>query len=342
MDVLALKNYIIENPDTIHQLLDDAGFHHINKVKTKSNEIRCAKDIDGNPTSVQINIENLYSRCYSSNTKGDLITLLQSKLGTTFPQTIRWIKNKLGLSEEQIKAKEIKLPFYGYFKEIKRQIDNYSPIKTYDEKILDNYGVIPNRRFLKDNISCVTQEKFGIGYDVLTNRITIAWHNSNGELVGIMGRLHKDELEDNEQKYLPVLSFKKESLLYGYHINYNTIIENNLAIIVESEKSVMQLDSMGIQIGLGLGGNSITESRARMVKSLGISNVILAYDEGLDLEFIIENAKKLKMNNAFYKNRVGYVCDVMGDILPKGSKLSPTDLGKEKLQKLLNDYVVWI
>lgn len=48
MDVAGIKNYIIDNPDTIVLLLESAGFE---KIKSRTNEIRCVRDEDSNPTA---------------------------------------------------------------------------------------------------------------------------------------------------------------------------------------------------------------------------------------------------------------------------------------------------
>ena len=339
MDVTGIKNYIIDNPDTIVLLLESADFA---KIKQNTKEIRCAREDGTNPSSIKINVDTLSSVCFSTNVKGDIVTLLSDKLGYTFPQTLRWIVQTLNLSDDMFKTPEIKLPFSGYFKFIGKSYDANVKTQILPPVLLREYTSAPNLKFYHDGILFATQEKFKIGYDCYSKRITIPWFNTMGELIGIMGRLNKDKLEEDELKYLPVIPFKKESVLFGYDVNYANILQKDMCIITEAEKGVMQLDSMGCMIGLGLGGNVITDTRANIIKGLGISNIILAFDEGLDTEVIKENATRLKSNNSFIKNNVGYIHDPNGDIMPKGSKCSPTDLSKAKFQELLKNYVVWI
>ena len=64
------------------------------------------------------------------------------------------------------------------------------------------------------------------------------------------------------------------------------------------------------------------------IKALMTNKIILAYDEGLEEEQIRLQAEKLALNNAVFKNSVGYVFDKDNEILPKGSKASPSDMGK--------------
>ena len=80
----------------------------------------------------------------------------------------------------------------------------------------------------------------------------------------------------------------------------------------------------------------------KYIKSLLVDKTILAYDEGLEEEYIREEAKKLKVNNAIFNNKVGYVYDRENIIIPKESKGSPSDFGKEKFSYLIKNCVVWI
>ena len=56
--------------------------------------------------------------------------------------------------------------------------------------------------FLKDNISYETQQEFDIGYDEQTNRITIPIFSEIGDLVGVKGRIFKEELNEEAPKYV--------------------------------------------------------------------------------------------------------------------------------------------
>ena len=53
-------------------------------------------------------------------------------------------------------------------------------------------------------------------------------------------------------------------------------------------------------------------------------------------------AEKLIVNNAMFQNKVGYIYDKENVIIPKGSKGSPSDYGKEAFLELCKSHVVWI
>ena len=150
MDVAGIKNYIIDNPDTIVLLLESAGFE---KIKARTNEIRCARDEDSNPTAVKINPNTLGAVCFSTNLKGDLITLLQAKMGYSFTQILRWIVTTLNLSESMFKGQDIIMPFGGYFKKIGKSSDELIESFIYPPIVMNEYKSPPNIRFFKDGIS---------------------------------------------------------------------------------------------------------------------------------------------------------------------------------------------
>ncbi len=339
MDVYKIKQYIIDNPICIEQLLNSANFIKINDL---GKEFRFGFDEKHTQTGTVIKKTNLKSTCYSLNFTGDIITLLQKKLQLSFVDTLKWICKELNIENIDYIKKDIILPFGGYFKEIKKTYQNEYEIQTYDIDILKEYPIMSNERFLIDNITTTTQEKFNIGFDCLTQSITVPWLNEDGELIGIMARKNEDEIEEGMSKWFPIIPFKKSLSLYGITSNYNTIIDNDILIITESEKGTMQLDSMNLPIGLSLGGNTLSDVNANMIKSLMVSTNILALDEGLDIDISVENAKKLKINNMFFHNNVGIIHDKDNKYLPSGSKFAPTDLGKDILNKLMQECVIWI
>lgn len=338
MDIYQLKEYIIDNPDLIGLILEKTGFHDVDDDFNHGMEYRCALEEGKNPTAVRVLKDNLYATCFSTNLKGDLITLVQDKLQTTFPKAIKTIADIINFKDTDVI--EYQLPFGGFFKNIMK-LSSIEPIdiETYPESILDQFEMKPNTMFLEDGISVDVQNKFKISYDFITNRIAVPWRSFEGELIGVMGRLNKREIDDNESKWMPIIPFAKSKTLFGYSQNYRTIQENGICLIGESEKFPLQLESKGLAVGLGLGGSNLSEIQANHVKSLFPKKTIIMLDEGLEEEHSRELAKQLKMNN-YYKNNVGYVYDKDRKYLPE--KYSPADLDKETLNKLIKECTVWI
>ena len=264
-----------------------------------------------------------------------------NKKSLNFPQALEYIANLLGLEKSNFN-KAVKVPFGGFYKKLIREIQEPEmSMRTYDESILDEYLGKFNTMFFNDGISYKTQEKFNVGYDIWTNRITVPEYTFDGKLCGIMGR----SIDSNcakEERWLPIIPCSRSLTLYGYHTNYECIQRKNLCVIGESEKFPQQLDTMGSNVGLGSCGCHLSDTQTKYIKGLLVSKNILAYDEGLEEEYIREEAKKLKIDNAVFHNDVGYIWDSEHQVIPKGSKGSPSDYGKEGYLYLMKNCVKWI
>lgn len=338
MDVYSLKNFIIDNPEYIELILEETGFHNITY---RNNEYRAARESGRNPTSVKVNPKTLGATCFSTNLKGDLVTLIQSKIYTSFPNTIKKIAEIIDFKDTTT-IQEYSLPFGGFYKKIAKLRDTDAfDLETYSDDILDRFETIPNMLFYEDGILPEVQYKFNIGYDSVTGRISVPWRSFSGEICGVMGRLNKKELRDDEMKWYPIVPFPKSKTLYGFVENYNSIQEKSFVMLGESEKFSLQLSSQGLHVGIGLGGSFMSELQANNIKSLFPKTIIVGMDEGLSEEHNLEIAQQLK-SDRYYKNKVGYIFDEDNMYMPKDSKLAPSDLDKNTLKLLIENCTKWI
>ena len=325
--------------DVVREILEELGFTQLTFDACKRT-FRFAREEGRNPTSMVLNLDTLSFHCFSTNSKGNLYTLIMQRKDMNFPNALKWAADYAGLDKEEYDI-DIQLPFGGFFQGLVKEISEPEfSMKTYDESELDEYKGFYNTMFLKDGISFESQEKFDIGYDALSNRITIPIYSLDNKLMGIMGR-YNGKCE-KEERWLPIIPCSRSLTIYGFNENYQSIQEKGMAIIGESEKFVMQADSFGCHIALATSGCHISDTQAKHIKSMFLPKIILAYDEGLSEEDVIAEAEKLKMDNQIYKNQVGYIYDREHKYLPEGSKASPSDLGKEIFTKLIKECVVWL
>ena len=325
--------------DVVREILEELGFTQLTFDACKRT-FRFAREEGRNPTSMVLNLDTLSFHCFSTNSKGNLYTLIMQRKDMNFPNALKWAADYAGLDKEEYDI-DIQLPFGGFFQGLVKEISEPEfSMKTYDESELDEYKGFYNTMFLKDGISFESQEKFDIGYDALSNRVTIPIYSLDNKLIGIMGR-YNGKCE-KEERWLPIIPCSRSLTVYGFNENYQSIQEKGMTVIFESEKSVMQCHSFGCNIALATSGCHISDTQAKHIKSMFLPKIILAYDEGLSQEDIIAEAEKLKMNNQIYKNQVGYIYDREHKYLPEGSKASPSDLGKEVFAKLVKECVIWL
>lgn len=346
VEIELIKDKLRDDTDKILEILSEIGCHNpkTNPIKP---EIRFGKDSEGASTGNSINTKTLSYRSFSNSKRkensngGDIITLVSEMLDIKLGKAIGWLSKKLNISNKNIEHIEIKLPFGGFFKEFSKSRNNDNPPKTYSYSELEQYNNGASYLFVKDGISPQTQEIFKIGYDFFTDRVTIPWLTEQGELCGIMGRINRT-LEEGEKvnyKYLPIIPFAKSKVLYGFYENYKNIVEKGMIIVAESEKSVLQGRDKGINNVVALGGNEIHNRQARLIKST-YSTVIIALDEGIDLDHCIEQAKKVMTRNPFFKNEV-YVVDMNNEYV-KEKKVSLFDLDLDSIRNILEKHLIYV
>lgn len=337
MNVGALKQYLIDNEDQIALVLHKMGFSNIDGNFSRGTEWRCSWDDDSNPTSVAVKKDTLKADVYSKNIHGDIINLVEAKMNLKFQDAIKFIADVV-LFKDDGKYDVKKPAFGGFLKRVKKlkEPDGHIELQEYPDTILEKYHMMPSEKFILDGISYETQLKYEIGYDWQTNRIIVPWRGLDGKIIGIMGRINKadEDIMPNENKWFPIIPFPKSYAIFGYLQNYQSIQKHRFLIVGESEKFPQQLDSMDMPYGLGLGGNKLSAYQAQNIKALFADRIIVAMDEGLDIEVSKDIATKLKMEGMF-KNETFYIHDKMNIWLPKGSKMSISDLPKADCQSII-------
>ena len=336
MQVNELKEYLLDN-ELCEDVLVALGCGHVRN----RGEYISASNPDGNNAQAIVLYLNESLNCIDytrqlSKTKRatDIFDLIAYFEQCTFPEAMKWVCDTVGLDYYQ----EVKEPCESIqiLKMIQAMTTNSSEednelVKPIPEEILSYYLPYPNKIFESDGISLDIQQEFGIGYDALTNRITIPIRTPLGDLCGVKGRLFGEPDEYNP-KYLYIEPTAKQKLLYGLYENKNYIKNSNLIFIFEAEKSVLQCASNGVRNCVGLGGKSISKTQAELIIRTGCSPVI-ALDKGIALEEIKSVASVFPDNIPVY-----YIFD-KDNILE--DKQSPSDDWK-KWKRLIKNNILKI
>lgn len=325
-----IKKHLLHNKKDLVLLLKEYGY---GKFNVNEDEIRCSKPDSSNGSTCRIKLNNMLSCTdFSSSFNGDIFELIIFHTDTTYADVVSKCYEMFNIEDVDddndfngldldldVKLKEVLIPIY-------------------DKSELDKFEKVWNLRFVKDNIMPKTQEVFGIGYDYRSKRITIPWFTIEGKLLGVMGRA--DYTGYGDFKYVPLLRFKKHHSLYGIYEN-KEYIKNSRVYILESEKSVLQLHTMGLHNALALGGNSIDSYRLSLLEKLNVQEIIFAFDEGLEID---TQKRALKTSKKYFgdKVKIAIMYDGHNRYLPKGSKYSPTDLGKEVWNNMIEHCIRWL
>ena len=325
-----VKEKLLEQPESIKHILDTFGF---DKIRIRNRELRCAFEPGMNPTAVVIRLqdnENLFVKDYERNLSLDLINYLIKSKNIPFKDVMNVIKQELHLDSIYNYKRKTGL-FGGLYDKISRS-NSEIEVTTYPEEILEQFGNTPNTLWLKDEISLSTQRKWGIGYDVLSQRITMPIRTPSGEIMAIKGRLNGIP-EEFEPKYLYIINGPMSQTLFGYSENYGSLYENEI-LIVESEKSVLKMDSWGYNNVVALGSNSLSTTQAKLIMSLNPKRVTFLLDKSLSLENTKRNADLLKTFCTMRQLEIRYWN--WEDNITLDDKAAPCDDTKEELEYILS------
>ena len=142
----------------------------------------------------------------SADRSTDLIDLVSYTLDCNFIEAVKGICNEIGISYYYDFSEDIPESFkiLRLISDMQQydEVRDEKPIHPIDQAILNYYKPYVNDLFHKDGIDYRVQREFGIGYDEYSNRITIPIFSETGDLIGVKGRLFKEQLDENEVKYL--------------------------------------------------------------------------------------------------------------------------------------------
>ncbi len=298
MDISLMKEYILDN-GYIPLILENSGCHHI---KNKGDYITFANPDGDNANAATVYLNNNltvinYTRSLNPEKRShDIFDLVGFYLNMNFFETLKQICDWTDL--DYYKDWDEDLPESLAITKMLLEMNNGGEIEDEDiklkpisEKILTYYYPYVNDLFAEDNISYATQRKFEIGYDDLTNRITIPIRDELGNLVGVKGRLLKKEPEPNEQKYLYIEKCRRSQILYGLNITYPHIKREGCVYICESEKGVMQLYDMGICNAVATGGKKVSQTQIDKLSRL-CAALIFCFDKDVPQSEIEELADR--------------------------------------------------
>lgn len=334
MDIPMMKEYILEN-GYVETILENLGCHHI---KDKGDYITCGNADGGdNPCAVTVYLNtNLtvvnYTRSLNNKKCHDIFDLAEFYLKINFFETVKQLCDWISLdyykdwNEDLPEAIRLTKLLLELDSGVNTEEDN-APLKPIPEVILSYYYPYVNNMFKKDGISYEVQKLFEIGYDDFTNRITIPIRDELNNLVGVKGRLFQEELREDDLKYLYIEPCNRSRILYGLNLSLPYIQKEQCVYVVESEKGVMQLWSMGIRNCIATGGKKVSQAQIDMLSRLCVK-IIFCFDKDVEQSEIEELADR------FIESVNIYALIDKDNILDE--KESPSDV-PDKFKKLLSD-----
>lgn len=334
MDIRRLKDHIIAN-DKTYLVLEELGCHHI---KFKGNYYTCGNPDGDNVAAITVYLnENItvvnYTRDITGNKNvSDIFSLVEFFRDCTFSESVKIICEWIGIDyyydfdenlPQSLKLTQLILEMQAGGDVEERE----KPLVPISEDILTYYDPYVNDMFAKDGIDYSTQRIFEVGYDQETNRITIPIRDELGALIGVKGRLFKNEVGEDELKYMYIEKCARSKILYGLNLTGKSIKAAGFCYVGESEKSVQQMWSIGVYNCVATGGKKVSTQQIEKLTRLCVDLVFL-FDKDVEQEELEELADRFVDGVNIYA-----VIDKDGIL---ESKESPTD-SKDKFLLLIKN-----
>jgi len=284
------------NEDFVFDILSELGCKNIRKMKNKNTEYFVCANPDGdNTNAINVYLDSYYTRNYtrpefeSRNIK-DIISLVEYFEDISHFKAINKICKICSFNYYD---NEISLGLLNWIKSIEtgdaKKEDSINPIPN---DILKQFHAKPIKKWFLEGLKKESQNLFEIGFDIDSERITIPIRDEIGNLVGVKGRLLKDS-KIKDDKYLYLYTCPKDLILFGLHQNYNHIKKANEVIVVEAEKSVIKLNSLGFKNAIAVGSKHISESQINKLLRLGVP-ITIAFDKDVTLKELKRIAENFK------------------------------------------------
>ena len=210
-----------------------------------------------------------------------------------------------------------------------------------DRFVFDIDGLKPWR---DEGIALNTMLYYKITYDPIDNCIIVPQFDARGNVVGVRGRYLN---EDADAKYKPIiyngqlLSHPKNQTLYGFSHNKEAIKMTKTCILFEGEKSVLKMDTIysNKNISVAVCGQTISREQIQLLLSIGVSNIVLAFDADYRTDKEVNEKfkayKKIATPLLTYFN-VSIIIDTQRRL---GYKDSPIDKGVEVFNELMRERI---
>ncbi len=242
---------------------------------------------------------------FSAGFGGDIFTFIQRIENVSFPEALKILAEKAGVSLTQTSSKE--------FKKYDQLIAIHEDIaKWYHENLLKNENAI---NYLKNErgLSVETIKKFFLGfapnaweegykflrkkyndeiifesglivkkeegkiYDRFRSRIMFPLFNERGKVVAFSGRIFAIEHSAKYMNSPETLLYKKSSLLYPYHLAKSSLSKKGFAILVEGQFDVVLSHQYGYENTLAISGTGLTDQQLKLLKRF-TSHIYFALD----------------------------------------------------------------
>lgn len=295
--------------------------------------------------------------CYSgcADETFDIFQLVMKVKGWNLPQSINYVAAFFGIGNQSNDFPESHdvLEDWKIFENYNRinSIDNKQTVnlRAYPESVLKYLPAPRITPWEQEHISPEVISARNIKFDPVYQGIVIPHYDMNGNLIGVRERTLVKE-EESMGKYKPAIL---NNQMYNHPLGFNLYNLNNSknnirtlkkAVVYESEKStLLHASYFGLDndISVACCGSNFITYQAKLLLSLGVNEIIIAFDRQYkeigDVEYQLWTKKLIEIHNRYSK-----YCTI-SFMFDKGRRLqykaSPIDQGPELFLQLFEERI---
>lgn len=260
---------------------------------------KCPFHDDTTPSFVVTPSRGIY-KCFACGEGGDVVTFLMKHNGWSYPEALKWLANKYGITIEENKPRVNRAEenMYNanswaatYFEdnlalEAGKAGKDYFLDRGFTEETIREFRLgyaLPDRSAMsiaavKQNIYRTTLQKVGLAYkgtdtslvyDRFVGRAIFPWINASGRVVAFGGRKLDAATKGVEQKYINSCEseiFSKSNELYGIYQAKHAMRLANRVYIVEGYTDVISLHQAGVKNVVACCGTAMSANHAHLLK----------------------------------------------------------------------------
>lgn len=298
---------------------DDAYFCH------------CPLHVDKTP-SLKISRNRNVFHCFSCGKGGGLLSWLMTIEKLSFNDAVEKVCKLAGGDIKNLKVSSA-LKFY---QDIKRSTDETTVISNQIEReilpvsAIEKFSTDLPQEWIDEGISPEAMRKYQVRIDYDSNRIVYPVWDNQDRLIGFKGRTRFENYKSLKiQKYMNYTKLGVVDYFGGMKENRQNIAAKGEAIIFEGVKSGYKAYSWGVDNWLSSETSALNKQQVVVLLQAGIKNVVIAWDNDVSWEKIVEKTKTLRNFANVYAIR-----DTKGLLGKKEDKMSPVDKGREVWEQL--------
>lgn len=247
--------------------------------------------------------------CYGCHAGGDLITFVMRHEHLEFPEAVRLLAERAGVTIPEVKGSNSAVPPEGYrlhewaagfyhelltkSEEAQRARD-YLKTRGLEPSIWERFslgyapsawdGLLTPAR--GEGFSPQVLERWGLAirreegsgwYDRFRDRVIFPIWDARGKVIGFGGRVVGDSQGPKYMNSPETELYVKGKVLYGLHLASPHIRERDFCLVVEGYMDLVSLFRAGIQNVVASMGTSLTETQVQLIRR-HTRHVVMVYD----------------------------------------------------------------